>query len=262
MTTGLTLANFPQPGESIQRMRRDYRQFTDQHNRIFGAQAEIATSQPIGELMPEGFSPPWLPPMRFAKWAKTGHLHFRWDYATMAAELAGDTSTYYQDAGRMATEKGETEPEIGGPVPRWIRNVLGKPPLSPMIPLACERGDPWMLGQPGAAVNPILKEILEQGVGNSSKETLAYIQKNLDAYVAGHAVPMVPSVPVPVEVTKAAKSITDEEELPPLIASEVTYQQFVKSCGGRGMKMPDIIAAWNAHKAALLEDEALAPAAA
>jgi hypothetical protein len=71
---------------------RVFREFTDQHGRVFEAWSDMATNQPIGELNPKGFSPPWLPPMRFAAWQRVGDLHFRWEYQKMSAELGGDTA--------------------------------------------------------------------------------------------------------------------------------------------------------------------------
>lgn len=83
-----TSAFIPQPGQSLQRQKRTFRVYTDQHGREFEAVADMATNQPIGELNPKGFTPPWLPPMRFAKWRQDGDLQFRWDYDTMANVMA------------------------------------------------------------------------------------------------------------------------------------------------------------------------------
>lgn len=247
MTTPIMLP----PGQSLQRIRRTLRTFTDQNNRQFEAQSDIATSQPIGEFTPRGCNPPWLPPMRYAKWRADGDLAFRWDYEGMANELAGITAQYYEDAVKFALEHNKPEPEIGGPVDRSIRSVLGKPPLSPAIPLAAQAGDPWLLGMPGAPVNVVLKEILEQGVGANSKEALAYIRQMVHKTAAESPVPMVPMVPEPVSAAKRDKSITD---IDPSTMPEITYRQFLQECRGRKMSMPEIYAAWQEHKRLFAEN--------
>src|SRR5689334_11451746 len=126
MTAPYSGINVPQPGQSLQRMRRVWRIFTDQHGRKFGAQADMATNSPIAEFQPQGFMPPWLPPMRYAIFAQTGDLEFRWDYDTLATEWSGGTAQYYEEAGKLALQMpGDIPvPEIGGEVDRRIRLVL------------------------------------------------------------------------------------------------------------------------------------------
>src|SRR3990167_9741593 len=115
----------PQPGQHIQRLRRVYREFTDQHGRRFGAQADMASNQPIGEFAPLGCDPPWMPPMQYAKFRRDGDLQFQWDYETMASELAVHATAYFQNAITFAREHNNPEPEMGGPVHPTIRIVLG-----------------------------------------------------------------------------------------------------------------------------------------
>jgi len=138
-----------QPGESLQRVKRGWTdEFTDQTGRKFAAQYDLTNGRPIGELSPVGFNPPWLPPMRFIVWERPGGFRFRWDYQTMANELAEGADAFYTEVVQFMTEhmKEEVVPEIGEPIPARVRRLVGKPPLSPAIPLSAEAGDPWILG--------------------------------------------------------------------------------------------------------------------
>jgi hypothetical protein len=253
MTAPYAGINVPQPGQSLQRQRRVWRVFTDQHGRKFGAQADMATNQPIAEFQPQGFMPPWLPPMRFAKWHAVGDLDFRWDYETMAAELGGITAQYYQDAVKFAIENNKPEPDVGAPVDRSIRYVLGPPPLSPAIPLACEVGDPWMLGVLGAAVNEELKAILEQQAGANGADALNAIRARLQKGVDASAVPMVPTVERPVPDVEKVRTINDVDPNAPIPA--ITYNAFVAEGRKRGVSMAELALAWAAHKQNTAESE-------
>ena len=250
----MTSTEFLRPGESLQRKQTTYRIFTDQHGRRFAAQSDIRNQQPKEELRPvnddpkHAFSPPWLPPMRFAKFTDDGSLTFRWDYGTMATELSGDTADYYQHATEFALEHNKPEPELGGPVHRSIRLILGKPPLSPAIPLACEQGDPWILGVPGTPVNSVLHEVLTQGVQSNSKAALEIIKKSLALSAKEARVPLVPSAP---EVTKPVERVKTIDDVDLSAMPEITYKQFLRECQGRKMKLPDIAKLWQEHKAAL-----------
>ena len=246
-----------QPGEHLQRLQRTGREFTDQHGRKFFAWADKASNQPIGEFQPMGFQPPWLPPMRYAQFRRDGDLHFVWQYETLATEYADAAQRYYQEAITMAMEKNITnrdgsEIEIGGPVPMKIRIVLGKPPLSPAIPLACAQGDPWLLGVPGAAVNEVLREILYQGTGSNNRAALDMIRTSLAAKMAGmrDAGQLVPTVAQPKdESAKPARSIHTVDEHAALAMMDVTWQQFAAQLGGKGMAPAEIAALWRDHKA-------------
>jgi hypothetical protein len=192
--------------------------------------------------------------MWFAKFPGEHSLTFRWEYREMADWLSERTATYYQDAIKFAIENNKPEPEIGGPVDRSIRYVLGIPPLSPAIPLSAEMGDPWLLGMKGAQVNTTLKLVLEQTAGANQKEALAVIMTRLAAQVSDSNVPMVPSTPEVPRTKELVRTIHDEapvEELP-----EVTYPEFVKACRGRKMNMADIGAAWAEHKKNMTESVA------
>jgi hypothetical protein len=247
---------FVQPGQHIQRMQTVYRRFTDQHGRVFAAQSDIRNSQPKEELRPVNddprhtFSPPWLPPMRFAIFTD-GSMDFRWDYDTMATELSGDAANYYQDAMEFALEHNLPMPEMGGTVDKKIILLKGKPPLSPAIPLACEQGEPWMLGKPGAVVNETLQQVLTQGVQSNSKAALDIIKKALADMAEKNAIPLVAAKANPADKpAEKIKTINDVDLLP-----EITYQQFVSECRGRKMKLPDIAAAWQEHKRNMLAND-------
>ena len=255
MTAGV---EFLKPGQSLQRIQTVYRRYTDQHGRKFAAQSDVRTQQPKEELRPVNddpknqFTPPWMPPMRFAKFTE-GSLDFWWDYDTMATELSGDAADYYQRAIEFAVEHNKPEPELGGPVDRSIRLLLGKPPLSPAIPLAAMQGDPWVLGVPNAPVNTVLRDVLTQGSQSNSKMALEVIKKALADTAAKNATALVESKPIEEMAPKVEKpkSITDVDlnAMP-----EITYQQFVAECRGRKMKLPDIAAAWQQHKANMASD--------
>ena len=248
----MTAPSFISPGQNINRVQTVYRRFTDNHGRRFAAHCDIRTNQPKEELRPvndEGpanWNAPWLPPMRYAIFTQWGSETFHWDYQTLATELAGQTAEVYSDYRKFALREKLPIPEVGGVVESLIRDALGEPPLSPAIPLACAQGDPWILGKPGAAVNPYLKEILEQGVGSSSKEALAYIAKRLTETAVEMGVPMVASTAAPEAPVEKVRSITD---LPPLTETpDITYQQFVAECRGRKMDLVTIGKLWQQHK--------------
>ena len=235
------------PGQSLQRQARVYRTYTDQHGRKFGAVADARNNQPIGEFTPLGCNPPWLPPMRFAVFTDDGSLDFRWAYEIMAAELAAGTAEYYQDAVKFAIENNKPEPDVGGPVDRSIRYVLGPPPLSPAIALSCEQGDPWMLGIAGAPVNIEMRGILSQGMSANSKEALDIIRAMVRRNVDASAVPMVESRALAEAVADPIRTIHTPAQLDAL-PTEITYPEFMKECRGRGMKLNEIVAAWREHK--------------
>lgn len=240
---------FSQPGQSLQRMRRTWRIFTDQHGRKFGAVVDTGNGHPIGELIPQGFTPPWQPPMAFAKFADVHVLDFRWDYEGVASELGGVTANWYQMVIAWAIEFSKPEPEVGGPVDRSIVYGYGKPPLSPAIPLACELGVPWILGTPGAPVDENLKKILEQNVGANGKEAIDFIRSKLIERSGTANVPLVPSAPVVPKTKEVERTIND---LGPL--EEITYPEFLKACRGKKMSIGDIAQAWTEHKKALAQE--------
>jgi hypothetical protein len=255
MTASYTGIQIPQPGKSLQREHRVWRVFTDQHGRRFGAQAEMSNNQPIGEFQPQGFNPPWLPAMRFAKWREVGDLEFRWDYQTNATEWADGASEYYRDAINFAMEHNKPIPEPGGPVDRSIRvTPIGPPPLSPAIPLAAEMGDAWLLGTPGAPVNEMLRDILEQGRKAGGQDILDAVKEQLAGkwQVGTPAIATLPAKPQTVEKVKTIHDIDDPGEL-----SDITWDEFRKVAKARGkMNITEISVAWAEFKNERAKSEA------
>ncbi len=250
----MSLVDFTNPGSSKQREARAYtKEFRDQHARRFASTYEKINQRPVGEMQPEGFAPPWLPPQRFMKWEAEGSFRFDWDYLSMANELASETASKYEEYAVFAIENKMEVPEIGGPVAPLIRRICGKPPLSPAIPLACMEGDPWILGVPGAPVNRVLESILRQSYNASSTEALRVIRESIAKFITSDTDSLVPTVPAAPPAAVAPRSI-HTDEAPPIEMSEITYSQFLRECKGRKMKMPEIVAAWNEHKAHLAEE--------
>ncbi|HEX7123823.1 MAG TPA: hypothetical protein VF178_15710 [Gemmatimonadaceae bacterium] len=245
----------PQPGQSLQRARRAWRIYTDQHGRRFGAQAEMATNAPIGEFQPQGFNPPWLPTMRYAKFAQTGDLEFRWDYDAVAEDWSAQAASYYDEAIKLALQlPGDIRvPEVGGEVDRRIRAIAGPPPLSPAIPLACKAGDPWILGKPNAKDTLALKPVLLMTVGASGQEALKAIQARLDAQAKETGVEFIPSAPEKVLETERVRSITDVDHDAPMPV--ITYGAFMAEAKTRGMTHAEAAMAWKAHKENMAAEE-------
>ncbi len=244
----------PQPGQSLQRMRRAYRRYTDQHGRIFAAWADMQNNAPIEELRPVSFNPPWLPSMRYAKFAQTGDLDFRWDYDTLAQDWSGQVASYYEEAGKLALQiPGDVPfPEIGDVVDRRIRLILGAGSLSPAIPLACKAGDPWILGRAGATDVLKLKPILEQQFGANGQEALLAIQARLDRMAEGSGVVPVPTTPERLIEHERVKSITD---LDAASMPVLTYAAFMADAKQRGMGYAEAALGWKAHKENLAAEE-------
>lgn len=263
----MTTPAFLQPGQSLQRERRGYSDdFTDQHGRRFAAQYELSNARPIGELAPVGFQPPLLPPMSAIVWGRHGGFRFHWDYETHANNLVEMSVQYYASVMDFMLEHMKEYvaehgvPELGEPVPAMvIRSPLGSPPMSPAFFLACQEGNPWALGVPGAAVDVQLKASLEQSTSGSGRAALLQVRERLARMRTEDWV-----APVAAEIdrtTQKPRSITDAA---PLVMETVTYQQFFASCrsrpgpNGEKMSMDEIVSAWNAHKALLAESDVAA----
>lgn len=242
-----TSLGFTQPGQHLQRQQRGYTEaFTDQHGRHFGAHFDRGNLKPIGEFTPIGHNPPWLPPMRFIVWASDG-FDFRWDYETMANELAADAAAYYDDVAKFMLDHlpNETVPEVGDPVPKRVRQVLGPPTLSPAIPLAAAAGDPWILGVPGTPVNDTLKACLSQNGNVGGREAIELIKARLQRQIT-NPVPTKPAESFDdARVVAKPKSI-DDVDLSQI--ANVTYQEFIGQAMKGGLSMADAALAWKAHK--------------
>ena len=216
-----------------QRDNRVWRVFTDQHGRKLGAWADKGNQRPIGEFQPQGFNPPWMPPMRYAQFDAEGGLEFRWDYDTMAQEWGEMGASYYSDATKFALEHNLPVPEIGGTIDRRIRDVFKDPPKSPAIPLAAKAGDPWLLGRPGASRNEELFALLNHGARHSTSEFLEKIRDRIVPQIVDPVVP--PS--------------KDEDK-----GSAVTWPKFLAAMRKKGKTMQEAASAWALVKDAIAAD--------
>lgn len=236
-----------QPGESLQRLQTEWTdEFEDQFGRKFAANYDIRNMRPKEELRPVGFNPPWLPPMRYIVWDRPGGFKFRWDFDTMANDLSGDATAYYAQVFEFMMEHmaGVEPPELGEPVPtKVLRSPIGKPPLSPAIPLACKAGDPWVLGTPGAKVNKLLKDIIDQSATANGRQALTVIRERLAKMVGDNAVEE--RAPEVDPNLKATRTINDVD---PTLITRVTYQEFLSAAMKGGMSMAEGAAAWKAHR--------------
>ncbi len=250
----MALSQFVAPGESLQRKQRGWSDdFTDQHGRRFAAQYDLGNSRPIGEFLPVGHTPPWLPPMRFVQWERgEGGFRFRWDYATMANELSGDSSVYYASVMDFMLEHmpGENIPEVGEPVPsKVLRSPLGKPPLSPALPLAAEAGEPWILGVPGAPVNEVLKAIIEQSSTSNGRQALIMVRERMNKLA--NAGPLAPVQTIAPEVDEKAKRTRSIKDIDAAGLPEISYRDYLAECMSRGLSMAQAALSWQEHKKAL-----------
>lgn len=233
---------FSTPGTSPQRERRAHRTFTDQHGRQFSTVVDKETNTPIGEMRPLNSAAPWYPTQPYAVFSANGDSVFRWDYKRLSDELGGMVSVYYDFAIEEALKYNLPVPEVGGVVDRRVRSLCGIPPFSPAIPLACEMGDPWMLGLPDAKPSAGMEDIVRQNIAifGNANEALATIRAQLEQAL-GHRI----SAPV-AEAAEAAPA-----PLAPVDAVPTTYPAYFAWAKGHGMKPAEIGAAWKDHKANL-----------
>lgn len=245
MTSPITL----QPGESLQRLQTEWSDdFTDQFGRRYAANYDIRNMRPKEELRPVGFNPPWLPPMRYILWERHGGFKFRWDLETMANDLSGDATAYYAQVFEFMMEHmpGVEVPELGDPVPtKVLRSPIGKPPLSPAIPLACLAGEPWILGTPNAPVNGMLKAILDQSATANGRKALEVIRERMKVVAGEHAIQARAPEGDPWN-HKVARSIDD---IDPAAITQVSYVDFISAAmKDKRMTMAEAALAWKAHR--------------
>lgn len=249
----------PQPGESIQRLERSWTdEYSDQFGHKYQANYDMRNMRPVEELRPVGgISLPWQPPMGYIKWERPGGFRFRWDLETLASDLSETATSYYAQVFEFMTEHmvGVEIPEIGDPVPtKVLRSPIGKPPLSPAIPLSFAAGDPWMHGVEGAPVNQMLKAIIEQSATANGRQALTIIRERMATLAGAEALK-----PRDAEVDpsgKAARSITD---LDVSQIGAVDYKTFLAGAMKAGMSMAEGASAWKAHRENLAAEE-LVPA--
>lgn len=220
-----------------QRDRRVRRQFTDQHGRKFFAWADKDNQRPIGEFQCLTHRPPWTPSMFYIAWAEKDGLDFQWEYETLAEELAVFSAMYYEEASKLARFLHVDIPKIGEPPVEEVLAICGPPPLSPEIPLACQAGERWLLGDPEAPVNTRLNVILQQGRMITSQMALDTIRARVEAMVAGQAIDTAGSI-----------GVVDASNVSLIDPATVTYKEFIGAAMRSGQSMADAALAWKAHR--------------
>ncbi len=182
--------------------------FQDQHGRLFEAQCDIDTMQPIEELRCVSHSPPWLPPMPYARFGRKGSSKVVWQYRALARNIAGTTGSWYAEARKFAQRNNLPVPDVGGEVDPMLVDVFGYPPISPEIALTAEAGHPWLLGVKDAEKDTDLESLLVQGRSGNASDALATIEKRVRAKLG----PLVylgddpnPQMPVPTDDPEEGK---------------------------------------------------------
>ncbi len=239
-----------------QRDARVRRFFTDQHGRRWFAWADKQNQRPIGELVLDDQtgtfqSPPFVPAMQFIAWDAPDSLSFHWAYDKMADEYAGYTALYYDEASKLARHIHVDIPKPGDAVVPELISILGPPPLSPEIPLACQAGERWLLGVKGAPENQPLALIIHQGRALTSTTTLEYLREKVKKMVEsqnnGVSVGGLSQVAMSSPVPDAGLSSP---------VTSITYNDFAAEARKAGKSMADISVAWRAHKDNLKEQGA------
>ena len=155
-------------GWSQAKLRQD-RWFFDQHGRRFYGNVEKSTQRPVGGGLSPDFSAPWFAPEKYIVfYAETQALadrkyrqgDFYWDYEQMFQDDVYANRAYYMKAAQEAAARNWPLPKVGQPVYQQLRAIIGETPRSPVIARAAQRGDAWLLGVPGAAVNTALRDLL------------------------------------------------------------------------------------------------------
>ena len=235
-------------GQRTQRDYAVYRHFTDQHGRIFEAQANVFNQRPMEELRPINCQPYWLPTMRFIDWDGDGLLTFRWNYRRMANELSIHTNHWYSNARKMALKEHLEIPEVGGEVDQLIKDVFGAPGLSPEIPLSCEYGDEWMIWGDLKPRNERLFGLLNQGNTLTNMDSITIIENRIRESLG--------QAPIARTGTMAPPTNAETQSTTAFNPSHVKYSEFFGEARKRGLSTPEISIAWKEHKKALQEDAA------
>lgn len=227
-----------------QRDRMVRRFFTDQHGRRFFAWADKFNQRPIGELALADESgtwvtPPFLPAMQFIHWPQVDGLNFEWTYEKMADEYSVYTADWYDEAAKLARFIKVEIPIVGGDVPPEVLSIMGPPPLSPEIPLACQAGDLWILGRKGIPEHTALKHVVDRGRTVTSKLALDMLREKVKRMVESGASQT---------VVGSTGPLPEVALTPPPSSSGITYNQFIAEARRAGQTMADAAVAWKAHK--------------
>lgn len=246
-----TLSDFHSSMGSKQREAMVRRYFTDEHGRRFFCWADKNNQRPIGEFVLADLTgsfrrPPWIPAMGQIDWLNEDSLEFKWRYASLAEEWAGYTSEWYSQAQQLAhVIPNVTIPEVGGDVHPILIGIMGPPPMSPEIPLACEAGEPWILGRINAPHNAYLQKLVHIGRAITSTMALETIRARVQAMIAAQS---------------AGEVVEDLVGLPTLEIdalsdpSQLSYKDFMADAKRNGIPYAEAATAWNAHKANLASD--------
>jgi hypothetical protein len=126
--------------------------------------------------------------------------------------------------------------------------------LSPAIPLACLAGEPWVLGTPGAPVNQMLKDIIDQSATANGRQALSVIRAKMAAIVGDGGIKQREPEMDP-KLSAKAKTIADIDTAN---ITAIRYNDFVKEGRQAGLSMPEISKAWSDHKAHVAGELAVA----
>lgn len=227
-----------------QRDQRVRRFFTDQHGRRYFAWADKDNQRPIGEFVLSDqtgkfITAPWNPPMAYIDWPDRDALDFQWKFEAMAEELAGYTAEWYSHAQQLAEVAHIPIPDIGGDVHPKLIGLMGPPPLSPEVPLACAAGERWLIGRVGAPVNVRLQKILNQGRSITSTLAMEEIRSRVSAMIAAQ------DAGQSIEALKDLSTLEINDGLDP---TRVTYRDFIGEAMSRGSTMAAAAIAWKAHR--------------
>lgn len=240
------LTDFYSEMGSKQRDQRVRRFYLDQHGRRWFAWADKDNQRPIGEFVLSDktgkfVTPPWVPPMMHIEWPDPDGLDMRWKYEALASELAGFTAEWYSAAQQLAEVAHIPIPDVGGDCHPKLIGLMGPPPLSPEIPLACEAGESWMLGRIGAPINMRLQKILSLGRSVTSTLAMETIRSRVKAMI---------------EAQEAGESIEGLKDLGDIVIpgaeavddAPITYKAFMAEAMQGGSTRAAAALAWKAHR--------------
>lgn len=128
---------------------RDYRYFTDDHDRRWGATTEKRSGGAVGKYKllhrtPKGARVPWEPDQAFLI-PKGDRLFI--DYEGMLRARLEAHEEYFTRCVEEATSRSWQIPEKGEPIEKKLKLIVGEPP-KPIEPIvAAMQGNSWILGK-------------------------------------------------------------------------------------------------------------------
>jgi len=133
---------------SGQHTERDWRTFTDQHNRTWGASCSKKTGHPCG-LLEKQFTAPLEVPHKYIKLDAEDSRIVIIDYNQWLRDIDGAVGSWkekIQDAAMTLGIEGTVQSLIDDPPPAIIRFVGAKPNTKKEPILAAKAGNAWVLG--------------------------------------------------------------------------------------------------------------------